>query len=122
MSKDNTVACLAWGLGLFGCCGMHRCYLNDPVVGCIYFFTGGVCAVGQLLDLCQLENMVDRANGGNWQTVQQQQQQQQQQVVVMSPQAPAQPQYIMMPPAMQPAMMAHPSAPAVAPGFVPMQM
>mmetsp|Transcript_2823 Transcript_2823/g.6879 ORF Transcript_2823/g.6879 Transcript_2823/m.6879 type:complete len:107 (+) Transcript_2823:46-366(+) len=51
-----------WAAGLIGLCGLHRCYLGQCCVGACYFFTLGVCGVGQCLDGCQMSELVRTAN------------------------------------------------------------
>ena len=46
-----------------GVLGIHKFYLRQPVLGCIYFFTGGLLVVGWLYDLVTLPSQVDRCNG-----------------------------------------------------------
>ena len=45
-----------------GVLGIHKFYLRQPVLGCIYFFTGGLLVVGWLYDLVTLPGQVDRCN------------------------------------------------------------
>jgi len=47
----------------FGLLGFHKFYLRQPVMGIIYFFTGGLLALGWLYDLCTLPSQVERCNG-----------------------------------------------------------
>ena len=46
----------------FGVLGVHKFYLRQPVMGCIYFFTGGLLVVGWLYDLVTLPGQVDSCN------------------------------------------------------------
>jgi TM2 domain-containing membrane protein YozV len=60
---SEAVAWLMWGLGFVGCCGVHRCYLGKVSTGFLYFFTEGMCWLGQIADAIQLTEMVKEANG-----------------------------------------------------------
>lgn len=46
----------------FGVLGVHKFYLRQPVLGCIYFFTGGLLLLGWLYDLFTLPSQVDKCN------------------------------------------------------------
>jgi hypothetical protein len=45
--------------GLFGA---HKFYLNRPVMGVIYVFTGGIFFLGVIVDLFTLASQVERCN------------------------------------------------------------
>jgi TM2 domain-containing membrane protein YozV len=60
--KDKTTAYLLWCAGLFGFTGLHRFYLGKPVTGLLWFFTGGMFVIGQLIDLFTLGKRVDEHN------------------------------------------------------------
>ena len=45
------IAYLLWLLGLAGIAGVHRFYSGRWVTGLIWLFTGGLCFVGQIVDL-----------------------------------------------------------------------
>lgn len=49
-------------LGLFG---MHKFYLRRPVLGVLYFFTGGLLLVGWLYDLVTMSEQVQAFNVKN---------------------------------------------------------
>lgn len=58
--KSKGTALAAWLLlGLFG---GHRIYLRDYGMGLLYFFTGGLCGIGWLIDGLRLSKMVDIYN------------------------------------------------------------
>eukprot|EP01094_Clydonella_sp_ATCC50884_P011912 TRINITY_DN2175_c0_g1_i1.p2 TRINITY_DN2175_c0_g1~~TRINITY_DN2175_c0_g1_i1.p2 ORF type:complete len:219 (-),score=39.53 TRINITY_DN2175_c0_g1_i1:398-1015(-) len=56
------VAWLLWLTCFWGCFGLHRCYTGRWCSGIIWFFTAGLCLVGQVLDMCCIYSMVDDAN------------------------------------------------------------
>ena len=60
--KSSSTAYLLWLLGLLGFCGIHRFYADKPVSGLIWLFTGGLCFVGQFIDLFLVPNMIDEVN------------------------------------------------------------
>jgi len=58
--KEIAVAYLLWF-----CCGIfgaHRCYLDQPSMGVLYFFTLGLFLIGFWIDLCLIPSMVDECN------------------------------------------------------------
>ncbi len=56
------IAYLLWLLSFLGFCGIHRFYLGRPLTGLLWFFTGGLCFVGQVIDLFLIPGMVEQAN------------------------------------------------------------
>jgi TM2 domain-containing membrane protein YozV len=42
--------------------GIHRFYNGKWVTGLIWFFTGGLLLIGQILDLLFIPSMTERAN------------------------------------------------------------
>ncbi len=51
------LAAIPWGV-----LGVHKFYLRQPFMGCLYFFTGGLLIVGWLYDLVTLPDQVTRFN------------------------------------------------------------
>jgi TM2 domain-containing membrane protein YozV len=51
--KKDTALLLAI-LGLFFLPGLQRFYLRQVGMGILYIFTGGLCAIGQIVDIIQL--------------------------------------------------------------------
>lgn len=60
--KSKGTAYLFWLLSLFGWLGFHHFYLQKPVKGVIWIFTGGVFGAGSLIDLFTLGTQVDQYN------------------------------------------------------------
>ncbi len=60
--RDTGTGFLLWALCLLGFCGMHRFYVDKPVSGIIWLLTGGLCGVGQLVDMFLLPSMVREKN------------------------------------------------------------
>ncbi len=45
------IAYLLWCLVFIGACGIHRFYTGRWVTALIWFFTGGLLLIGQIIDL-----------------------------------------------------------------------
>ena len=56
--KNLAIAYVLWGFGFFGFCGVHRFYLGKPITGFLWLFSGGLCFIGQLIDLFLIPGMV----------------------------------------------------------------
>ncbi len=63
--RSTGTAYLWWLLCLFAVCGIHRFYAGKTVTGVIWLLTGGLFAVGQIIDLFLIPGMIDRANTRN---------------------------------------------------------
>jgi TM2 domain-containing membrane protein YozV len=50
-AKSPGVAYLLWCLGFLAFAGMHRFYTGRWVTGLIWFLTGGLLFIGQIVDL-----------------------------------------------------------------------
>lgn len=59
--KKNWLSWLLW-LPPFGILGMHKLYLNNPLMALIYFFTGGGCMFGWITDAFSMNKQVTEAN------------------------------------------------------------
>lgn len=66
MRQERSVgmAYLLWVPCLFGFCGIHRFYTGRWLTGLLWFFTGGLCFVGQFIDLFLMSSLVDSYNEG----------------------------------------------------------
>ncbi len=49
-------------LGFIGVAGIHRFLVGDIALGIIYFFTGGLCFIGTIVDLVNMKNIASRYN------------------------------------------------------------
>jgi len=49
--KEPQLILLLTLLGFFGFAGVHRFLIGDIGLGILYFFTGGLCVVGTIVDL-----------------------------------------------------------------------
>lgn len=61
---DVGMSYLLLALSLFGIAGLHRFYLGRIGSGLLWFFTGGLCGIGTLVDLFLLPRMVEDRNRG----------------------------------------------------------
>jgi TM2 domain-containing membrane protein YozV len=62
--KSVGLALVLWLAGFFVLCGLHRFYTGRWISGLIWLFTGGLCGVGQVIDLFFLPRMVEDHNQG----------------------------------------------------------
>ncbi len=62
--KDISLAYVLWFGGFLGLSGLHRMYMGRWVSGLIWFFTGGLCLVGQIVDLFMMARMLQDSNEG----------------------------------------------------------
>ncbi len=62
-SVENThsimVGYLLW---IFGVTGVHRFYYGNQITGTIWFFTGGLCGIGWLIDLFLIPSLDEQAD------------------------------------------------------------
>ncbi len=58
--KSVLIAYLLWLI--LGILGAHKFYLNRPILGIAYFFTGGLLLIGWIYDLFTLPRQVDEFN------------------------------------------------------------
>lgn len=56
--NNLAIAYFLWFFGFFGFCGIHRFYLGKPITGLLWLFSGGLCFVGQFIDLFLIPGMV----------------------------------------------------------------
>ena len=65
--KDTALAYVLWFGGFFGVCGLHRIYMGRWASGLLWLFTGGLCFVGQFIDLVMMPRMIEDTNrGAGW--------------------------------------------------------
>ncbi len=60
--RSTGTSYLLWLLCFVGLCGIHRFYNGKWVTGLIWFFTGGLFLVGQIIDLFLIPRMTERSN------------------------------------------------------------
>ena len=56
--KDTAVLLAILGV-FFGLSGLQRFYLREPGMGVLYLLTGGLCLVGQIIDVVTLMSMTE---------------------------------------------------------------
>lgn len=61
--KDPQTILLLCLLGLVGVAGVHRFVIGDIGMGILYFFTGGLCVVGTIVDAINHKNLATEYNG-----------------------------------------------------------
>ena len=49
---------------LIGFSGLHRFYCGRWKSGLLWLFTGGLCAIGNIVDVIAMKNLIDTANDG----------------------------------------------------------
>lgn len=62
--KDTSLAYVLWFGGFLGLAGLHRMYMGRWVSGFLWLITGGLCLVGQVVDLFMMNRMLQDANEG----------------------------------------------------------
>lgn len=55
--KDRQTLLLCCLFGLVGFAGIHRFVIGQTGMGILYFFTGGLCLVGTLVDAININNL-----------------------------------------------------------------
>ena len=63
-SRNVVLAYALWIPFFFGLSGLHRLYAGRYVSGLIWLFTGGLCGVGQVIDLLFIPRMIEDHNEG----------------------------------------------------------
>ena len=59
---DPGTGYILWAGCVIGLCGIHRFYAGKWVTGAIWLFTGGLCGVGQLVDLFLMRSIIEDGN------------------------------------------------------------
>ena len=59
---DSGTGYILWAGCVIGLCGIHRFYAGKWVTGAIWLFTGGLCGVGQFIDLFMMQGIIDEGN------------------------------------------------------------
>ncbi len=60
--RSSGISYLLWLLCFIGFFGIHRFYNGKWITGLIWFFTGGLLLIGQIVDLFLIPAMTQRAN------------------------------------------------------------
>ena len=65
--RELGIAYVLWIAGVFGFAGIHRFYMGRWLSGILWLCTGGLCFVGQLIDLIFMSRMLeDSDKGAGW--------------------------------------------------------
>jgi TM2 domain-containing membrane protein YozV len=59
---DSGTGYILWAGCVIGLCGIHRFYAGKWATGALWLFTGGLCGVGQLIDLFMMRGIIDDGN------------------------------------------------------------
>jgi len=62
--KENSWAYILWLGSWVGFAGLHRLYVGRIGSGLLWFFTGGLCGIGTLVDAFMMPQLVEDANRG----------------------------------------------------------
>lgn len=60
--RDSQVILLTALLGFVGVAGIHRFVINHIGMGVLYFFTGGLCLIGTIVDLINYKSLTFEYN------------------------------------------------------------
>jgi len=60
--SDSHLKSIGYILWIFGFTGAHRFYYGKQITGTIWFFTGGLCGIGWLIDLFLIPGMDAQAD------------------------------------------------------------
>ena len=60
--RSTLMAYLLWCLVFVGFAGIHRIYAGKVFTGILWFLTGGLLLVGQIIDLFLIPGMIELAN------------------------------------------------------------
>ena len=60
--RDSQVILLTALLGFVGFAGIHRFIINHIGMGVLYFFTGGLCLIGTIIDLINHKSLTFEYN------------------------------------------------------------
>lgn len=61
--KDPQTILICCLLGFVGIAGVHRFLMDQIGMGILYFLTGGLCAIGTIVDLINYKNLALEYNG-----------------------------------------------------------
>ncbi|MFT4094832.1 MAG: TM2 domain-containing protein [Niabella sp.] len=60
--KDRTLMLVLTLIGFFGVAGIQRFIVGDIGMGILYFFTGGLCLIGTIIDLINIKRITSEFN------------------------------------------------------------
>jgi len=59
---DTGMGYILWLACFIGFCGIHRFYAGKWVSGAIWLVTGGLCGIGQIVDLFLMDDLIKEGN------------------------------------------------------------
>jgi TM2 domain-containing membrane protein YozV len=59
---DTGTGYILWLACVMGFCGIHRFYAGKWMTGLLWVFTGGLCGIGQLIDLFLMDGLIADGN------------------------------------------------------------
>ncbi len=59
---DTGTGYILWLACVLGFCGIHRFYAGKWMTGLLWLFTGGLCGIGQLIDLFLMDGLIADGN------------------------------------------------------------
>jgi TM2 domain-containing membrane protein YozV len=60
--RDSVLILITTLIGFFGVAGIQRFLTNQIGMGVLYFFTGGLCLIGTIVDLVNYKNLTFQYN------------------------------------------------------------
>ena len=60
--KKSETILIAAIIGFFGFAGIHRFLLDQVGMGLLYFFTGGLCLIGTIIDIVNYKKLTNEYN------------------------------------------------------------
>lgn len=60
--KDRQTLLLCCLIGLVGFSGIHRFVIGQTGMGILYFFTGGLCLIGTIVDAINIDKLANEFN------------------------------------------------------------
>jgi TM2 domain-containing membrane protein YozV len=59
---DTGTGYILWLACVIGFCGIHRFYAGKWMTGLLWVLTGGLCGIGQLIDLFLMDGLIAEGN------------------------------------------------------------
>jgi len=59
---DTGTGYILWLACVMGFCGIHRFYAGKWMTGLLWVLTGGLCGIGQLIDLFLMDGLITEGN------------------------------------------------------------
>ena len=59
---DTGTGYILWAGCVIGLCGIHRFYAGKWLTGALWLFTGGLCGIGQFVDLFLMRSIIEEGS------------------------------------------------------------